>query len=257
MKVQVLAAQEDTAAFHPLLEFLVTNGCDVRALLGEDLVRGTLNQEEMTMILWSLNSRLSPQYVELVDRAILADFAGNLVLGQLDDHPLPVGLLNTEPFDLRFTGMRKMRFGQMLGVLRKVDRARRHIVEPESLREKNDLFVCGADTDQSIILPLMDEMRKTGSVIWSGNTSDDNVMRQIETSQLFCLMCSADAYASDHVRRELLIASHFGKPVLPILLDGAVMPDDIEHFIGELQSVDMTEVNLENRSELILGAITA
>ena len=107
------------------------------------------------------------------------------------------------------------------------------------------------------VLPLMDEMRKTGSVIWSGNTSDDNVMRQIEASQLFCLMCSADAYASDHVRRELLIASHFGKPVLPILLDGAVMPDDIEHFIGELQSVDMTEVNLENRSELIRGAITA
>ena len=256
MKVQILAVQADEQAAHQLSEFLTANGCEVQVSLeaGLDDVGET---SSLTVALWSLQVRLSPRHLALTNAAILADAAGNLAVGHLDDHPLPIGLSNLQSVDLRFDGMRKLRFGQLLSEFRKIERSRRHADTHEPLDQKIDVFVSHSENDLEIIEPLISDMRETGATIWNEDGAADNALQTIEASHLVCVMCSAHAYASDDVRRHLTIAKHLGTAILPVLLDGATMPEDIEFFLGALPALDMTGVELSGRAAALRNAIAA
>ena len=69
-------------------------------------------------------------------------------------------------------------------------------------------------------------------------------------------MCSEQAFASDHVRREVYLADKYGKAMVPIKLDGAEMPEDIEYFLAGRQWVDLTSLSEEERVAVIHGALS-
>ncbi|MCF6329065.1 MAG: toll/interleukin-1 receptor domain-containing protein, partial [Henriciella sp.] len=73
------------------------------------------------------------------------------------------------------------------------------------------------------------------------------IVRAIKQSGRFCLMCSAEAFASDHVRREIYLADKYGKPMLPVRLDDAQMPEDIEYFLIDRQWVDLAGMDRDSQ----------
>jgi len=70
-------------------------------------------------------------------------------------------------------------------------------------------------------------------------------------------MCSSESYASDNVRREVYLADKYDKPILPVLLDGALMPEDIEFFLIDRQWLDITGDDHTQRTKTLREAIAA
>ena len=177
----------------------------------------------------------------------------------------------------------------MLAELRKSERARINAVAPSSpmpssdLKEleadaqvdsaqgsaleavdqrQTDVFVSYAYANKDIVWPLVDGIQTETTSIWidkeelkPGTHWAGNIVRAIKSSHMFCLMCTSDSYASDNVRREVYLADKYEKPILPVLLDRALMPEDIEYFLIDRQWLDMTAIDSTSRPGALLDAI--
>jgi len=81
------------------------------------------------------------------------------------------------------------------------------------------------------------------------------IVRAIRDSETFCLMCSAEAFQSDSVRREIYIADKYKRKLLPVRLDFAQMPEDFEYFLIDRQWLDLTATNPEERAIRLKAAL--
>jgi hypothetical protein len=65
------------------------------------------------------------------------------------------------------------------------------------------------------------------------------------------LMCSRNAFTSDHVIREVYVAGDYKKPFLAFQLDPTEFPDDILYFISGFPRLPVAAVNSQQlRSEI-------
>lgn len=294
MQIYLIAAEGDADIAEECSDFLRRHGCMVRVDLG-DTFYAPARPGEMTFALWSMKTRMSAKQIVFTNRAIDALMTGKLAIGQLDFHPLPYGLTDIEPYDLRSPGMRQFQMTKILADLRKIQRAQLNsrrssdadeadegaetMVEDaeeisdfsETLEEEesidpnaSEVFISYAFANSEIVLPLVDDMKETGTRIWidrkqlkPGMHWAGNIVRAIKATELFCLMCSAQSFASDHVRREIYLADKYDKPILPVLLDTATMPEDIEYFLIDRQFLDMTNIEETARGDILRGALAA
>ncbi|MEM9572154.1 MAG: toll/interleukin-1 receptor domain-containing protein [Pseudomonadota bacterium] len=127
-------------------------------------------------------------------------------------------------------------------------------VEPEG----HDAFVSYSHANAETVLPIIESIEETGLSVWidrdemrAGQNWAGQIVRAIKASDRFCLMCSSQAFESDHVRREVYLADKYGKTMVPIRLDEAPMPEDIEYFLIGRQWIDLFALDEEER----LGAI--
>ncbi len=303
MQVYLIAAEGDADVADECAEYLRRQGCMVRTEFGATFF-SPARPSEMTVALWSMKTRMSAKQIMFTNRAIDALMSGSLVVGQLDFHPLPFGLTDVEPHDLRSPGMRQFQITKILGDLRQLQRAsldaRRskagsesgsggaHASEDDDEKApgaaemavdeagatapeessgaecSSDVFVSYAFANSEIVLPMIDQMQQTGTRIWidreklkPGMHWAGNIVRAIKTTELFCLMCSAQSFASDHVRREIYLADKYDKPILPVMLDGALMPEDIEYFLIDRQFLDMTRLEETGRGQALREALAS
>ncbi len=124
--------------------------------------------------------------------------------------------------------------------------------------EVRDVFVSYAHANSDTVLPLASDLEAGGVGVWidrddlkGGQGWAGMIVRAIKSSGRFCLMCSAEAFASDHVRREVYLADKYGKPMLPVRLDDAPMPEDIEYFLIDRQWVDLTVLEPDRRVDAL------
>ena len=286
MRIYLIAAEGDADVAEECSTYLSRHGCMVRIELGETFY-APARPGEMTVALWSMKTRMSAKQIMFTNRAIDALMSGTLVVGQLDFHPLPYGLTDIDPYDLRSPGMRQFQINKMLADLRKVQREQingRRSTETSSGADQDtvsdlmdaedesadsdpntsDVFISYAFANREIVLPLVDDMQDTGTRIWidreqlkPGMHWAGNIVRAIKATELFCLMCSAQSFSSDHVRREIYLADKYDKPILPVMLDAAMMPEDIEYFLIDRQFLDMTRVDEAARGEALREALAA
>lgn len=108
-----------------------------------------------------------------------------------------------------------------------------------------DLFVSYAHADKETVLPIVDRVEGMGVDVWIdredikvGQGWAGAIVRAIKTVSRVCLMCSEKAFQSDHVRREIYLADKYGKALVPVRLDNAEMPEDIEYFLIDKQWLD-------------------
>lgn len=130
--------------------------------------------------------------------------------------------------------------------------------EPGSQAAEPDVFVSYAHANSETVLPLASDLEAGGIGVWidrddikGGQGWAGMIVRAIKSSGRFCLMCSAEAFASDHVRREVYLADKYGKPMLPVKLDDAPMPEDIEYFLIDRQWVDLTALAPDRRADAL------
>ncbi|MEO0815876.1 MAG: toll/interleukin-1 receptor domain-containing protein [Pseudomonadota bacterium] len=137
---------------------------------------------------------------------------------------------------------------------------------PLSLQEPDHhaVFVSYAHADSDTVLPLVNPIEQTGNPVWidregikSGQTWAGMIVRAIKSAQVFCLMCSQKAFASDHVRREVYLADKYKKGLLPVRLDASDMPDDIEYFLAGVQWVDLVDASDAERTERLKTAFAS
>ena len=121
-----------------------------------------------------------------------------------------------------------------------------------------EIFVSYSHENSATVFPIVDSVESEGVSVWidrdemrAGQNWAGQIVRAIKASGRFCLMCSAQSYDSNNVRREVYLANKYEKAMVPILLDGAKMPDDIEFFLVDTQWLDLTKLDENERSAAI------
>ena len=122
----------------------------------------------------------------------------------------------------------------------------------------HDAFVSYSHANAETVLPIVQSIEEDGITVWidrdemrAGQNWAGQIVRAIKSADRFCLMCSAQAFESDHVRREVYLADKYGKKMVPIRLDATEMPEDIEYFLIGRQWIDLFEVAEEDRMKAI------
>lgn len=107
------------------------------------------------------------------------------------------------------------------------------------------LFVSYASADRETAWPIVERVEELGVEVWidrddlrPGQAWAGAIVRAIKSVAKVCLMCSAESFRSDHVRREIYLADKYKKALVPVRLDGAEMPEDFEYFLIDRQWLD-------------------
>jgi hypothetical protein len=124
------------------------------------------------------------------------------------------------------------------------------------------VFVSYARRDSDVVYPMVAEIEAAGQAVWidkdgleAGEHWAGMIVRAIRESETFCLMCSAESFQSDNVRREIYIANKYRRKMLPVRLDFAEMPDDFEYFLIDRQWLDLTTVDAAERAARLTAAL--
>ncbi|MEL7031382.1 MAG: TIR domain-containing protein [Pseudomonadota bacterium] len=131
------------------------------------------------------------------------------------------------------------------------------------LEDGHDAFVSYSHANAETVLPIVQSIEEDGITVWidrdemrAGQNWAGQIVRAIKSADRFCLMCSAQAFESDHVRREVYLADKYGKKMVPIRLDATEMPEDIEYFLIGRQWIDLFEVAEEDRMKAIKSLLS-
>jgi hypothetical protein len=127
----------------------------------------------------------------------------------------------------------------------------------------NDIFISYARADGDEVYPLVQSLEATGHSVWidrqgleAGVQWAAEIVRAIKASETFCLMCSADAFQSDNVRREIYLATKYKRYLVPVLLDQTEMPEDFEYFLVDRNWLDLSRVAESERPQRLIAALT-
>jgi len=124
------------------------------------------------------------------------------------------------------------------------------------------VFVSYSRSNRDVVYPLVAEVEAAGRDVWidreelqAGANRAGMIVRAIRGSDTFCLMCSAEAFQSDTVRREIYIADKYKRKLLPVRLDFAQMPGDFQYFLIDRQWLDLTATDPEERAIRLKAAL--
>src|SRR5262249_37421839 len=116
------------------------------------------------------------------------------------------------------------------------------VQSPGSVTSPSELmaqvFVSYSRQDAADVDRLVERIKGLGFPVWIDRESSGSqryaarIVRAIRNSKLVALMCSENAFASDHVIREVYVAGDCKKPFLPFLLDVTELPDEVLYFVS-------------------------
>ena len=99
------------------------------------------------------------------------------------------------------------------------------------------LFISYSHKDGTAVESLVEKLEGMGYPVWIDREAGGAqryagaIVGAIRGSKLVALMCSENAFASDHVIREVYVAGDFKKPFIAFQLDGTEFPDEILYFL--------------------------
>lgn len=120
---------------------------------------------------------------------------------------------------------------------------------PEASHGAQQIFVSYSHLDERPVEHVVEQMGQLGLRIWIDRQSKGSdryaapIVRAIRQSRLVALMCSQNAFASDHVIREVYVAGDYKKPFVLFQLDPAEIPDEILYFVSPFPRVPVADMN--------------
>lgn len=127
-----------------------------------------------------------------------------------------------------------------------------------------DLFVSYSRADVRSIDPLIEHIREHGLNIWIDTQRQDgdaryagHIVRAIRGCRSVLIMCSENAYRSDHVVREVYVSGDYKKPFIVVQLDDAEFPDDFQYFLSGFPRIKLEEFAPEQFASKITALIPA
>jgi len=104
------------------------------------------------------------------------------------------------------------------------------------------LFVSYSHKDRSRVDPIVSVMEEMGRRVWMDRTGitgqagwAGQIVRAIRECRAVVLMASPNSYGSDQVVRELYLAMNHKKAIVPIEIEPAEMPDELQYILAPYQ----------------------
>ena len=129
------------------------------------------------------------------------------------------------------------------------------------------VFVSYSRLDTRSVEHLVKRIEKAGHEVWidreagGGQRYAASIVRAIKGAQIIALMSSRNAFASDHVIREVYVAGDYKKPFIVFQLDQTEFPDEVLYFISgfprvSVGALDQEQLQAEISKVLISGIKT-
>lgn len=124
----------------------------------------------------------------------------------------------------------------------------------------HDIFISYSRKDSAIVDEFVHLIEQEGFRVWidrdgieSGDAFKRVIVMAIKESALVVYFSSASSNASSWTAKEISIAVHHGKPIIPIKLDKTVYNDEVEFDLVGLDYIDYTDLSSRDamRSKLL------
>ncbi len=121
------------------------------------------------------------------------------------------------------------------------------------------IFVSYSRRDTDYVDRIVEHIEEAGYTVWIDREAGGHgtqryaapIVRAIKSARVVALMCSHNAFASDHVVREVYVAGDFRKPFLAFRLDEAQFPDELIYFLSGYPRIPADPIEPEQLREEI------
>lgn len=137
-------------------------------------------------------------------------------------------------------------------------------VDAPDVAAGDPLFVSYSHADNTAVLPVVEAVQAQGRSVWidkqgigGGDGWAGEIVRAIKGAKGVIVMCSKQAFESDHVKREVYLADRYKKPMVPVFLESAPPPEDFEYFFAGVQWLELHKTPQADRAAAIARALKA
>jgi serine/threonine protein kinase len=115
------------------------------------------------------------------------------------------------------------------------------------------LFVSYSRRDKDYAAQLTDHLAENGFTVWIdsqieyGDTWFAEIEEAIKTCEAFILLMTPEAYKSEWVQKEILLAKRDKKPIFPLLLEGSEFGIVIDLQFADVRDGTMPDANFHRR----------
>jgi len=125
-------------------------------------------------------------------------------------------------------------------------------------------FVSYARANEASVLSVIAAAKLAGRKFWldrqgiaAGERWAGEIVRAIRGAAGVVVMCSKDAFESDHVKREVYLADRYKKKLTPVFIEPAEPPEDFEYFFAGVQSLKLFETPEAERAQALARVLGA
>jgi hypothetical protein len=132
---------------------------------------------------------------------------------------------------------------------------------PASSSGKAQMFISYSQKDSKLVDNLVRLIEQMGYPVWIDRESTgaqrfaSKIVPAIRTSKLVGLMCSQNAFTSDHVVREVYVAGDFKKPFVAFLLDTTELPDEVVYFVSGFPRIPLVDIADSDKLRLAIERV--
>jgi TIR domain len=123
-------------------------------------------------------------------------------------------------------------------------------------------FVSYASEDRPEVFAFVDRLRERSVPVWIDDGDIDAallwgevIVEAIEHCAAFVVMLSTAAAASNNVVRELVLASEYSKPIVPLLLEPVEVPRSMRYQLAGIHRIDLFEHDDEENLRRVLRSL--
>ena len=125
-----------------------------------------------------------------------------------------------------------------------------------------EVFISYAARDRERVLGLVERLRKAGVTVWIDQVGIDvstmwsqEIVSAIKSCKLMLLSISPHSTESGNVVKELALASERKKPIIPVYLEAAEIPETMEYQLAGIQRVEYFRENEDAAFKAMLRSL--
>jgi predicted ATPase len=110
------------------------------------------------------------------------------------------------------------------------------------------VFISYASVNRSRVIEIVDCLESAGISVWfdrsdipGGTSYGPEIVSGIKNAAAVVLMCSEASLASRNVRQEIQLAWRHERPILPLLLEPLIFPDDVSYWLEGAQWIEVLD----------------
>ena len=125
-----------------------------------------------------------------------------------------------------------------------------------------EVFISYAARDRERVLGLVERLRKAGITVWIDQVGIDvstmwsqEIVSAIKSCKVMLLSISPHSTESGNVVKELALASERKKPIIPVYLEAAEIPETMEYQLAGIQRVEYFRENEDAAFKAMLRSL--
>lgn len=126
------------------------------------------------------------------------------------------------------------------------------------------VFLSHASGDSEVAQSYCRTIEEAGLTCWiaprdvlAGRGFDEQITHAISNCKVFVLVYSKNSQQSDHVHRELVLASNRGRAIVPVRIDDIPLAAGFEYWIGATHWIDVFKMDRETFEKRLLSTLSS